>query len=184
MADSSPYRQLKESELTMAWITVPNWQRFQHYGLARRPVWIKNHLALLHKDEYLDLPLAARGLLHGIWLSYADRDGRLRESDLPSILLGRARDAHLSSLSHAGLIEFSASRPLSLHLEEAEAVTRARARARPQRDRDFEKARNWIRNGAAAEVPPARLVEVIIEDFHVTDPDLMRELVAHAQEFH
>jgi hypothetical protein len=105
----------------MTWIVVPNWDRFQHYGLYRRPAWIKNYTALLRKDEYLDLPLAARGLLHGIWLAYADRDGRLRKDDLPAALLARARGAHLTSLSHAGLIDFSASRPLSLSLKEEKA---------------------------------------------------------------
>jgi len=101
-----------------SWIVVPNWERFQHYGLSRRPPWIKNYTTLLHKDEYLDLPLAARGLLHGIWLAYADRQGRLRTSEVPGILLGRARDAHLTSLNDAGLIDFRASKPLLLNLED------------------------------------------------------------------
>lgn len=104
------------------WIVVPNWERFQHYGLYRRPLWIKNYTELLRKDEYLDQPLAARGLLHGIWLAYADRDGRLRRSDLPATLLGRARDAHLASLNQAGLIEFRASKPLSLSLSKQNSV--------------------------------------------------------------
>ena len=106
------------------WIIVRNWQRFQHYGGARRPLWIKNYTELLHKDEYLDLPLAARGLLHGIWLAYADRDGRLRQSDLPAALLARARDAHLASLNDAGLIGFSASKPLPLPLNTVDARAR------------------------------------------------------------
>jgi hypothetical protein len=106
----------------MTWIVVPNWDRFQHYGLYRRPSWIKNYTALLRKDEYLDQPLAARGLLHGIWLAYADRDGRLRKDDLPATLLARTRCAHITSLSQAGLIDFSASRPLPLSLIEEQGV--------------------------------------------------------------
>ena len=86
------------------WITPANWDRFQHYGHYRRPPWIKNYTSLLHKDDYLDLPLAARGLLHGIWLAYADRDGQLRREDLVSALQGRVIDAHLNSLNDAGLI--------------------------------------------------------------------------------
>jgi hypothetical protein len=122
----------------MNWIEIPNWDRFQHYGLHRRPAWIKNYTSLLRKDEYLDLPLAARGLLHGIWLAYADRDGRLRSADLSSVLLARARDAHLAALNDAGLIAFSASRPLNLNsralseqLEDAagEPATRPNAEA-------------------------------------------------------
>src|SRR6185436_10586708 len=100
------------------WMIVPNWERFQHYGLARRPLWIKNYITLLHKDDYLDLPFAARGLLHGIWLAYADRDGQLRRSDLASALQGRVIDAHLASLNHAGLILSSASKPLHLSTKE------------------------------------------------------------------
>lgn len=115
----------------MSWITIPNWERFQHYGLYRRPPWIKNYTELLRKDEYLDLPFAARGLLHGIWLAYADRDGRLRKADLPATLLGRARDAHLASLNHAGLIDFCASRPLPLSLRQEHSVESTGAPATP-----------------------------------------------------
>lgn len=161
------------------WITIANWQRFQHYGLARRPTWIKNYIGLLHKDEYLDLPLAARGLLHGIWLAYADRNGRLREGDLPSILLGRARDAHLTSLNDAGLIGFSASRPLPLTLEESDA----RVRAKDITDRQRQKAQNWIRNGAANGVPIESLTGVIADEFHLDDPAIVDQLVAQAQEW-
>ena len=165
------------------WIVIPNWRRFQHYGAARRPTWIKNYTELLHKDEYLDLPMSARGLLHGIWLAYADRDGRLRSADLPAILLGRARDAHLASLNHAGLVEFSASRPLSLTSEVQNQVTRARARANgTSPDRSAERARHWISNGAAREIPIGRLAEVIADEFHITDPQLVGDLVAQAQE--
>lgn len=105
------------------WITVPNWDRFQHYGQNRRPLWIKNYTTLLHKDEYLDLPLAARGLLHGIWLAYADTQGRLRIEDVPAYCHGRARDAHMTSLNHAGLIDFRASKPLFLELNPKDIVT-------------------------------------------------------------
>ena len=112
------------------WIIVPNWHRFQHYGLARRPTWIKNYPVLLHKDEYTDLPLGARGLLHGIWLAYADRDGRLRRRDIASAIGTRtARATHTDSLLAAGLIEFSASKPLSLSL----ITTDAHAQERPER---------------------------------------------------
>jgi hypothetical protein len=162
------------------WIIVPNWQRFQHYGSIRRPLWIKNYLDLLHKDEYLDLPLATRGLLHGIWLAYADRDGRLREADLSSILLARARGAHLTSLNHAGLIDFSASKPLNLDLEKE----RARARARPEPDRRLQNARNWIQAGAAAEVPASHLERFLVEDFKIEPgSDMLGALIAQAQEW-
>ena len=96
------------------WIVIPNWEKFQHYGLARRPLWIKNYTALLHKKEYLDLSLAERGLLHTIWLAYAESGGRLRESDVRNFRTTFARLSHFEALNHAGLIEFSASAPLYL----------------------------------------------------------------------
>jgi hypothetical protein len=102
----------------MTWITIPNWDRFQHYGHYRRPPWIKNYTMLLHKDDYLDLSFAARGLLHGIWLAYADRDGLLRTTDLHPCLHGRVEQPHLESLNHAGLIALSASKPLPLSTKE------------------------------------------------------------------
>jgi hypothetical protein len=102
----------------MSWIIPANWERFQHYGYYRRPPWIKNYTALLHKDEYLELPIAARGLLHGIWLAYADRDGLLRTEDVRAALGLRYRlDAltrQLDLLEQAGLIVISASKPLNL----------------------------------------------------------------------
>jgi hypothetical protein len=104
------------------WIVIPKWHTFQHYGVHRRPPWIKNYTALLHKDEYLELPLSTRGLLHGIWLAYADTNGRLRVSDVPHYCRGRARDGHLKALSHAGLIDFRASKPLNLDLIEQDCV--------------------------------------------------------------
>jgi hypothetical protein len=102
----------------MSWIEIPNWERFQHYGLYRRPLWIKNYTMLLHKDDYLDLPVGARGLLHGIWLAYADRDGLLRTSDLNAILKSQTRASTLESLNHAGLLLLSASKPLPLSTKE------------------------------------------------------------------
>lgn len=121
-----------------SWITVPNWERFQHYGTYRRPPWIKNYTELLRKDEYTDLPLAARGLLHGIWLAYADRDGRLRQSDLPATLLARARDAHLASLNEAGLIAFRASKPLPLSLIEEKEQPAPKAPDAPPASRQLQ----------------------------------------------
>jgi hypothetical protein len=125
----------------MSWITPAHWDRFQHYGHYRRPPWIKNYITLLHKDDYLDLPFAARGLLHGIWLAYADRDGVLRRADLASALQGRVIDAHLASLNHAGLIALSASKPLPLSTKEETPLdsdappTNIRAVAAKKRDR-------------------------------------------------
>jgi hypothetical protein len=166
------------------WITIPNWDQFQHYNY-RRPLWIKNYTSLLRKDEYLDLPLAARGLLHGIWLAYADREGRLRRADLPATLLGRARDAHLASLNHAGLIAFCASRPLSLSLKEEDRPAEKpavdlRLAAAPKQERlrgqllaNAERiAREW--NGGGSD-RLAEELDSLERDFQMRLPELERE---------
>ena len=118
----------------MNWIIVPDWQRFQHYGLARQPTWIKNSIGLLHKDEYLDLPMAARGLLHGIWLAYADRDGLLKRSELPEILGQPVEDSDLAALLATDWIEFHAEQPF-LTIADMSAGVRAEAIMRQERER-------------------------------------------------
>lgn len=147
--------------MTGRWITVPNWHRFQHYGMARRPPWIKNYTALLHDDDYLDLTLASRGLLHGIWLAYADRRGYVRDGpDLSATLHARVIEKNLEPLNHAGLIDVVASKPLDLDLK---TVTRESEPAHSRR----KAAENWIRNGAAAEIPPGHLADVLADEFHL-----------------
>lgn len=170
------------------WIVVPNWDRFQHYGLARPPTWIKNYVSLLHKDEYLDLSLAARGLLHGIWLAYAERRGRIRAgadlaADLHAEVRHMTRYRYLDSIAEAGLIHFSASRPLTLNLSEdppgsSEPPARARDPLAPR-----QRAENWIRNGAAAAVPASDLPDTLAANFHITDPKDFDELIAQALEW-
>src|SRR5262249_17272190 len=53
------------------WIEVCNWDKFQHYK-DRDPYFIKNYTALVHDENYRELTAAERGLLHGIWLEYAN----------------------------------------------------------------------------------------------------------------
>lgn len=159
------------------WIVIPNWDRFQHYT-HRRPLWIKVYTDLLRKDEYLELSFAERGLLHGIWLAYADRNGLLKTAELSAVLQDRARQAHVESLNHAGLIGVSASKPLSLDLKEG-----SRAREAIPATANVRRARAWIHNGAAAEIPKERLADVIADEFRIAEPDIVRELVAQAQEW-
>lgn len=96
------------------WIVVRNWERFQHYK-DRTPLWIKNYPALILSDEYRGLSLAARGLLHGIWMLYAQSDGKLGASveQLNSKLGASAKHHHLVSLIDAGFLEVRASEPLA-----------------------------------------------------------------------
>jgi len=98
------------------WIVVPNWHKFQHYK-TRNPPWIKAYTELLKKDEYLSLSFAARGLLHGIWLAYADRNCALRVKNLQRYVQGRVSYVQLTSLNHAGFVLFSASKPLAPETE-------------------------------------------------------------------
>ena len=50
------------------WVRVRNYdQFFIHYGGKRPPIWIKLYNDFLHQDAFMDLTLAERGLLVGIW---------------------------------------------------------------------------------------------------------------------
>lgn len=175
------------------WITVPDWGRFQHYGLARQPIWIKNYTALLHKDEYLELTLAERGVLHGIWLAYAFRRGHvLTGRDLSYTLGVKSHYAHLSrhvaALNHAGFIGLTASRPDSnsfysiLSKVDAGAGAGAGASTKSAEDKARRKAENWIRNGAASQVPPGDLRRVLSDEFHIDDAETVMDLMAQVEE--
>jgi hypothetical protein len=103
------------------WIEIVGWDTFQHYT-KRRPIWIKNYVALLLKDEYRELTGHQRGVLHGLWMLYALSECQLR-ADTASISrqLGlRVSTAQLESLNDAGFLRIRARRPL--------ASSRARAR--------------------------------------------------------
>ena len=115
------------SEQPERWIDVPDWDEFQHYR-DRDPVWIKTYVRRVRHDDYLDLTLQARGLLHGIWLLRAQTGGPLRESGIKRMLhggaVGRASGnsrrhigRHLESLNRAGFIELLDSDPLAPETE-------------------------------------------------------------------
>jgi len=115
------------------WIVVPNWQKFQHYK-HRDPPWIKNHRTLLANNAYLGLPMGARGLLHGIWLLYAEHNQELQVNDLHLLGVDRHRKEHLASLNDAGLLGFSASSVLAKTL--CNSVSTKNTVAEPERDPD------------------------------------------------
>ena len=101
------------------WIVIPGWDKFQHYS-DREMRWIKCYTSLLSKPEYMRLTLPQRGLLHGLWLLYAEshRAIPLDTAYISRTINGRATNAQLESLRDAGLIEFSASKPLAQSREE------------------------------------------------------------------
>ncbi len=97
------------------WIVIPRWDEFQHYK-NRDPSWVKNYTRLLRDWNYVGLTFRLRGILHGIWLLYAASGLELGASPAQlGRMLGddsvRMRD--LQSLSDAGFIQLSASRPLA-----------------------------------------------------------------------
>lgn len=101
------------------WIIVPNWEKFQHYK-SRDPRWIKNYGELLHKSEYIGLGLASRGLLHGLWLAYAEAKGRVKVREVPGYVSHKTLRRHWDSLLEAGFVELSASKVLAQSKREKE----------------------------------------------------------------
>jgi hypothetical protein len=99
------------------YIIVPKWERFQHYK-DRDPVWIKVYTKLLHDPAFMQLSLAARGLLVVIWLHYASTSVGLRSSSVRALVgHNRGIGLQLISLRDAGFIELSASRLLATKKE-------------------------------------------------------------------
>lgn len=106
------------------WIVIPNWAEFQHYK-NRDPSWIKAYTRLLSDDAWMSLTHHQRGILLGLWLIYARSDGQIRGSTVTvTRQLGgdtgqRVTTRDLEALNHAGLIHFSASKPLALRYQAA-----------------------------------------------------------------
>lgn len=121
------------------WIIVPKWHRFQHYK-DRHPTWIKIYARLLHDPAYLDLSLAARGLLQGIWLAYACESGVVTVRQVCRILHTRDTKPALVSLQRAGFIHFSASKPLALKTEKETEKEKRVAKARTNKEYDLRQA--------------------------------------------
>jgi hypothetical protein len=72
----------------MGWLTVKNWERFQHYK-DRKPPWIKLYRDILDDKVYLSLPVASMALAPCIWLIASENDGKI--SDNPADLAWRVR---------------------------------------------------------------------------------------------
>ena len=168
------------------WIIVPNWERYQHYR-DRSPSWIKLYQSLLDDPDFQRLSLADLGILVIAWLLYARMHCQIRVSDVarfvPSVSHHTTYPQSLERLNHAGFIELSASRPLAL--EKRREEKKERASKKPVENRpgvEARKARAWIRNGLAAEVPMDRLGDVLAEEFKISDPSLLKDLVAQARE--
>lgn len=103
-------------------LVVVGWDKFQHYRV-RRPVWIKNYVDLLRRDEYLGLTGHRRAILHGLWMEYATCDARLTldTRSLSRRLQLRVTMSDMEALNHAGFVLFLASNPLASRSESASA---------------------------------------------------------------
>lgn len=113
------------------YIYVKNWETFQHYG-DRRPIWIKNYVALLDDDEYLALDASSRALLHGLWMLVArTSNGRLVASRSRIATLLGLRRCNLEPLIHAGFIEICASKAASNRASKAASPEEKRVKNPP-----------------------------------------------------
>lgn len=154
------------------WIVIPKWdgpKGFQHYK-DRDPTWIKNYRQLLASDEYRDLSLHQRGILHGLWLAYAASNRQLRLNTLAlSRRLGQTvKTQDLERLNHAGFIRFSASKPRARRYDAA----------KPEKIREEKNPPTPLNggNGKGAQVAIATLIRNGV----LRDPvDLEAELRAH-----
>jgi hypothetical protein len=162
------------------WIVIPRWDDFQHRDAvrSRQPTWIKNYVALLHKDEYLDLTHAQRGVLHALWLMFAQsRSEGVRESVASRMLQQSASDAryfrgHLAALEQAGFIAFSASNPASKVASEYASLEEKRREASSNNSLTYTstppRGNGWIDDLNV--YTGCRLVRGEIGSAHVYDP--------------
>jgi hypothetical protein len=104
------------------WIVIPNWDRFQHYK-DRDPPWIKLYTDLAHREEWLDLTMAERGLLVTIWIEYARSGCTLGANRLRRLLHRNYRTNALEPLIDAGFITVVASKPLAARYHDASPET-------------------------------------------------------------
>lgn len=103
------------------WIIVNGWDKFQHRDAMRRrgtALWHKVYNELLHKDEYVNLTFAQRGILHGLWMMRSTSEdiaiARARALlGAPTTADARYIATHLDALQQAGFITLSASRVAS-----------------------------------------------------------------------
>ena len=124
------------------WIVIPRWDEFQHYK-DRNPPWIKVYTRLLQDPDYRDLTPAERGLLHGLWLAYAQAAGQLRVRSVPDALSMKVGTLQLFSLNQAGFLGFSASKPLAKCSLETE--TEKETPQTPLKDDPAQRKRELIR---------------------------------------
>jgi hypothetical protein len=102
---------------TVIYLEILNWPSLQHYR-TRRAAWVKLHVSLLRDDNYLALTAQERAVLHGIWLVYAETNGRVvaRPSWLSRQLGFRVTGATFDALVRGGFIAVRSSESDGAHL--------------------------------------------------------------------
>ena len=131
----------------MRYLTVKNWDEFQHYK-DRNPPWIKLHRALLDDSEFARLPDASKAHLMLSWLLASQSNGRI--PDDPKFLqakLGLDKQPDLQLLVESGFLipeqsastnaEQDASKPLDLARSREE-----RTKTSEEKERQF--GRFWL----------------------------------------
>lgn len=93
-----------ELEPDERYLTIKNWDRFQHYG-DRVPPWIKLYNSLLENVEFASLPDHQKGQLVGIWLLASRLGGRIPNN--PQFVAGKINSTEkvdLDSLVRSGFL--------------------------------------------------------------------------------
>ena len=63
-------------------LSIPGWERFQHYGKLRRPPWIKLHRQLLENRRWHQLSAEASKMLVSLWLLVSEEEGSVLTGDV------------------------------------------------------------------------------------------------------
>jgi hypothetical protein len=117
---------------TTSWLTIKNWDTFQHYK-DRNPPWIKLHRALLDDYAFAALPDHQKAHLVLIWLFAASQAGGHIPDDAAflSRKLGTTEAINLENLVNAGFLiqEQDASNVLAERKQDA-CIPLALARSR------------------------------------------------------
>jgi hypothetical protein len=165
------------------WIIIPNWNRYQNYT-DRTPPYIKLWLELQDKDEWYALNYTERGLLVSIWLLYARCNGIVSTQHLHRACTASTRREHLTSLNHAGFIDFSAVKPSRVRaIAPAGARTleeKKRRREEEERGRASEPHQHGARTPAEEKDPPranADAYKPYVHEEPDVDPDALARLL-------
>ena len=117
---------------TTSWLTIKNWNTFQHYK-DRNPPWIKLHRAVLDDYAFAALPDAQKAHLVLLWLFAASQAAGSIPNDAAflSRKLGTTEAIDLENLVNAGflILEQDASNVLAERKQDA-CIPLALARSR------------------------------------------------------